>query len=193
MTSLNGVDIKQVSDFKYLGSFINSSENDFKVRKALAWKALNKLNKIWLSNLSEELKIKTFKSLVEPILLYGSETWAMTKTMEKSLDGCYTNLLKRVKNLNWRDHPTLQQIYDGLPRISSVLSARILSFAGHCFRAKGEVISELILWCPPGPKRSRKRTYLDMLRRETGLEVGEMGTAMSNLELWRDGFAVFPT
>lgn len=32
LTSLNGVNIKLVKDFKYLGSYINSSENDFITR-----------------------------------------------------------------------------------------------------------------------------------------------------------------
>lgn len=193
LISLNGVNIKLVKDFKYLGSHINSSEDDFKIRKGLAWKACNKLNKIWHSNLSNTLKLHTFKSLVEPILLYGSETWTMTKAMLKSLDGCYTNLLKRVLNLDWRNHPTLQEIYNGLPRISSVLTSRMLTFSGHCFRSKHEVISDLLLWCPAGPKRSRKRTFLDVLKRETGLESEELRTAMANRELWREGYCFFPT
>ncbi len=158
-----------------------------------SWKACNKLNKIWKSNLSNAIKVKTFKTLVEPILLYGSETWTMTKTMLKSLDGCYTNLLKRVQNLDWRSHPSLLQIYNGLPRISNVLTSRMLAFAGHCFRSKHEVISDLLLWCPVGPKRSRKRTYLDTLKRETGLETIELGTAMADRELWREGYCLFPT
>jgi len=193
LTSLNGINIKLVKDFKYLGSHINSSENDFKIRKGLAWKACNKLNKIWQSNFSNILKLQTFKSLVQPILLYGSETWTMTKTMLKSLDGCYTNLLKRVQNLDWRNHPTLQDIYNGLPRISSVLTSRMLTFSGHCFRSKHEVISDLLLWCPAGLKRSKKHTFLDVLKRETGLQREELGTAMANRELWREGYCLFPT
>ena len=39
-TSLHGVNIKSVKDFKYLGSYINSSESHFKIRKGLAWKKL---------------------------------------------------------------------------------------------------------------------------------------------------------
>lgn len=188
LKSLNNVNIKRVNDFKYLGSLVNDSEHDFNVRKSLAWKACNKLNKIWQSNLQKELKLQTFKTLVEPILLYGSETWTMTKAMEKSIDGCYTNLLKRVQNLNWVDHPTLNEIYNGLPRISSILTSRRLRFAGHCFRTKDEIISDLLLWSPIGPIRSRKLTFLDTLKRETGLEIEEIKTAMLDRELWREGF-----
>ena len=108
------------------------------------------------------------------------EQWR--KPCLRAFDGCYTNLLKRVQNLDWRDHPTLNVIYHGLPRISSVLTSRMLSFSGHCFRAKREIISDILLWCPAGHKRSRKHTFLDVLKRETGLEYEELGTAMADRE-----------
>lgn len=186
--SLNNVPINRVNDFKYLGSFISDSEKDFKVRKALAWKACNKLNRIWQSNLPVNLKLQTFQTLVQPILLYGSETWTMTKVMEKSLDGHYTNLLKRVQNLNWRNHPNLAEIYNGLPRISSVLTSRRMRFAGHCFRAKEEIISDLLLWSPTGQVRSRKLTFIETLKRETGLELNEIKTAMLDRGVWKERF-----
>ena len=108
----------------------------------------------------------------------------MTRAMERSIDGCYTNFLKRVQNLNWVNHPTLEQIYSGLSRISSVLTSRRLRFAGHCFRAKEQAISDLLLWSPIG--QIRKLTFLDTLKRETGLEVEEIKTAMLDRDLWRE-------
>ena len=33
---------------------------------------------------------------VESILLYGSDIWPVTKTMEKKLDGCCTKMLRMV-------------------------------------------------------------------------------------------------
>ena len=40
--SLNGKDIKKVSDFKYLGSYIQSTEKYMNIRLAKSWAALNK-------------------------------------------------------------------------------------------------------------------------------------------------------
>ena len=84
--SLAGNSIKQVEDFKYLGSFVMNSEKDMKSRKALAWVACNKLNKIWHSTLANETKVYLFKTLIEPILLYGAETWTLTTRQQKRLD-----------------------------------------------------------------------------------------------------------
>ena len=50
-------ELKSVDDFKYLGSWVKSSEQDVKVRKALAWKALNKKKSVWKSNLTRRVKI----------------------------------------------------------------------------------------------------------------------------------------
>ena len=47
--SRNGHCIKQVNNFKYLGSYIGSTERDIKIRIAQAWSALNSMNTIWKS------------------------------------------------------------------------------------------------------------------------------------------------
>ena len=96
ITSSSGTQLKQVNDFKYLGSYIADSKKDFLTRKALAWTACQKLHKVWSSGISPLLKVKFFRACVEPILLYGSETWTMQKAFEKRLDGCYTRLLMRI-------------------------------------------------------------------------------------------------
>ena len=65
-------------DFKYLGSWINSSENYIKVRKALAWNALHSMPVIWKSKINLPLKRRLFVATVESVLTYGSESWTLT-------------------------------------------------------------------------------------------------------------------
>ena len=74
MKAYSGVTLKSIDDFKYLGSCIMDSAKDLKIKKALAWTACKKLNQFWSSNLDEDIKVNLFKTTVEPILLYGSET-----------------------------------------------------------------------------------------------------------------------
>ena len=93
ITTLDGKPLKQVQDFKYLGSYIADSKKDFNIRKGMAWTACNKLQKIWNSKISSALKRKFFKACVEPVLLYGSETWTIKKVFQDRLDGTYTCLL----------------------------------------------------------------------------------------------------
>ena len=42
----DGSYLEEVDDFKYLGSRMKSSENDIRIRKAMAWKACNKLDNL---------------------------------------------------------------------------------------------------------------------------------------------------
>ena len=62
-------------DFKYLGSYIGSTEKDIKVRKALACRALHSLKKVCKSPMSHELRRSLFLAIVEAKLLYGCEAW----------------------------------------------------------------------------------------------------------------------
>ncbi|KAI8486591.1 hypothetical protein Bbelb_355660 [Branchiostoma belcheri] len=185
LKSLSGICIKQVVDFKYLGSHIMNSERDFTVRKALAWVACNKLDNIWHSNISNGLKVQVFRAIVEPILLYGAETWTLTTRLEKRLDGTYTKLLRKAQNINWKQHPTRKNIYGSLPLVSLRLKHRRVKFAGHCHRAKEEVISSLLLWKPHGKTHSRKLTYPATLTRDTGLQQQDLPAAMEDRTLWR--------
>ena len=124
ISSNDGNVLKEVSDFKYLGSYVVDSRMDFNTRKAQAWSACNRLHHVWQSNISNKTKISFFKACVESILLYGSETWTMKKELQDRLDGTYTRLLMRVKNISWHQHKTKAEIYEKLPPISSVVAQR---------------------------------------------------------------------
>ena len=88
----DGSALEIVQKFTYLGSQVSSSKADIKRRIALAWSAANKLTKIWKSDLSKKFKIDIFRATVESVLLYGCETWTLTKDLERKLNGCYTKL-----------------------------------------------------------------------------------------------------
>ena len=181
MKSLSGNALKRVDDFKYLGSYIMCSAKDFRTRKGQAWNACNKLEKVWRSNLPNKLKRDLFKTVVERILTYGSETWTLKAKKVKREDGCYTNLLQRVQNISWRKHFTLSQIYGDLQPLSVTLAKRRAQFAGHAFRAKGEIISDILLW---KVSTGRKLTFPDTISRDTGIKVGGLPAAMENKTVW---------
>ena len=186
MVSFSGTSINRVEDFIYLGSHIMESYKDFKARKGMAWAACNKLDKIWTSDLHKDIKISLFRSVIEPILMYGSETWTLTTKQKKHLDGTYTNLLRRVQDIHWTQHATIEDIYRGLPKISSKLIQRRVQFAGHCYRAEDEIISSLLLWTPPGPNHSNRLTYPGVISRDTNIKIEDLPVAMADRPVWRD-------
>ena len=77
--TLDGIILEVTNDFKYLGSMTSSTKADVKSRKATAWRTCNKLNRLWKSHLNRSVKIRVFCTVVESVLLYGSETWTFNK------------------------------------------------------------------------------------------------------------------
>ena len=151
----------------------------------MAWTACNNLHKIWVSDLHKYIKLNIFKTLILPKLLYGCETWTVNAKQQKLLDRTYTRLLMRVQSLSWKKHPNKEQIYGNLPPISQLVKKRRVQFAGHCFRASGEMVSSLILWKPrSNGRRGHKLTYPDVLAKDTGIRLEDLGEAMGNREVW---------
>jgi Reverse transcriptase (RNA-dependent DNA polymerase) len=84
--TINGNKLKQVKEFVYLGGQITQDgrcESDIKRRIVLTWAVFNKLTNIRnCHNLTMEIKLQVYESMVIPVLLYGSECWTMRKENE---------------------------------------------------------------------------------------------------------------
>ena len=188
MKSLADKNIKQVLDFKYLGSYIASTEHDVNIRLGKAWSALNQMDKIWKSNVSDNLKRNFFRAAVESVLVYGSASWTLAKKCEKRIDGAYTRMLRVALNKSWRDHPTNKELYGNTPKISSTIRQQRMRFAGHCWRSKEELIAAVLLWNPKHGKRSEgrpRKTYIDQLLDDTGCRLEELPNAMEDRVGWK--------
>ncbi len=98
ITTLHGASLTLVDKFTHLGSSVSSTENDIDTRLTKAWTAIDRLSIIWKSDLTDEMKRSFFQAAVVSILLYGCTTWALTKRLEKKLDGNYTRILRAIMN-----------------------------------------------------------------------------------------------
>ena len=101
-----------------------------------------------MSNLTDKMKRRFFQAAVVSILLYGCTTWTLTKRMEKKLDGNYTRMQRAIVNKSLRQHSTKQQLYSHLPPITKSIRIRRTRHAGHCWRSRDELISDVLLWTP---------------------------------------------
>ena len=143
---------------------------------------------VWNSSLDRSLKVRFFRASVESVLLYGSETWTLTRTLEKQLDGCYTRMLRAALGVSWRDHMTNLELYGRIPPISTTLRERRIRFSGYIWRSKNEISSQLLFWEPRHGKRSRGRpatTYIDQLERDTGLSRQNLPRVMEQRKDWK--------
>ena len=123
------------------------------------------------------------------ILLHGCTTWTLTKQLEKKLDGNYTRMLRAVLNKSRRLHPTRHQLYGHLLPITKTIQVRRTRHAGHCWRSKDELISDVLLWTPTyGCAKAGRpaRTYIQQLCEDTGCNPEDLPEAMNDREKWRE-------
>ena len=57
-------------------------------------------------------------------------------------------MLRAILNKSWRQHPTRHQLYGHLPPITKTIQVRRARHAGHCWRSRDELISDVLLWTP---------------------------------------------
>ena len=189
ISTLDGTPLKLVDKFTYLGSSITSTEKDIDTRLTKAWTAIIRLSIIWKSDLTDKMKCSFFQAVVASILLYGCTTWTLTKQLEKKLDGNYTRMLRAILNKSWRQHPTRHQLYGYLPPITKTIQVRRTIHAGHCWRSRDKLISDVLLWSPTHgwAKAGRPaRTYIQQLCEDMGYSPEDLPEAMNNREKWRE-------
>ena len=181
--------LKLVDKFTYLGSSVASTEKDIDTRLMKAWTAINTLLIIWKSDLTDKMKRNFFQAAVASILLYGCTTWTLTKRLEKKLEGNYTRMLRAILNKSWRQHPTRHQLYGHLPPITKTIQVRLTRHAGHCWRSRDELMSNVLLWTTThGRAKARRpvRTYIQQLCEDTGCCPEDLPDAMNDREKWRE-------
>ena len=187
--TLDRTPFKLVDKFTFLGSSVSSTEKDIDTRLTKAWTANNRLSIRWKSDLTDKMKRSFFEAAVVSILLYGCTTWTLTKRLEKKLDGNYTRMLPAILNKSWRQHPTRHQLHGHLPPITKTIQVRRTRHAGHCWRSRDELISDVLLWAPTyGRAKARRpaRTYIQQLCEDTRCSPEDLPEAMNDREKWRE-------
>ena len=93
-----------------------------------------KLKKIWSSNsISRRTKVRLYKTLVKPVLMYGCETWKMNKSDENKTDVFQSRCLRRIFKIRWQERITNKEVLKmaEMENLSEVVRKRRWKFIGH--------------------------------------------------------------
>jgi len=91
---------ERVEEFKYLGTTLtnqNSIQEEIKNRlrsKNACYHLVQNL--LSFSLLSKNLKIKTYRTIILPVVLYGCETWLLTLREKRRLRVYENRVLRRI-------------------------------------------------------------------------------------------------
>ena len=101
----------------------------------------------------------------------------------------YTRMLRAILNKSWRQHPTKHQLYGYLPPITKTIQVRQTRHAGHCWRSRKKLISDVLQWTPTyGRAKAGRpaRTYIQQLCEDMGCSSEDLPEAMNDREKWRE-------
>jgi hypothetical protein len=101
---LSGDPLTWVTDFTYLGSHMESSNKDMLHRIDVTWEAAKATRRLWKSMLPDKTKVQLFTTLLVTILLYGCETWVLTKQQRRKFFNAYNHLLRYCLNIHFSTH-----------------------------------------------------------------------------------------
>ena len=112
------------------------------------------------SFLSKNLKIKIYRTIILPVVLYGCGTWSLTLREERRLRVFENRVLRRVIGPKrdevtgeWRKlhNEELSDLYSLLPNIVRVVRSRRMRWVGHVARmGEGRGLHRVLVGKPEG-------------------------------------------
>ena len=129
-----------------------SSASDLKRRKALAWTAFWKLERLWESpSIPIPTKVKLFNTTCITVLLYGCESWVISKDMENKTNsfGTYCDrIMLNIRRIDRVPNATIYSLTESAPLIERV-RLRQLRFLGHVLRLpENEPVRDFVMYVP---------------------------------------------
>jgi hypothetical protein len=110
--------------------------------------------------ISKNIKIKIYKTVILPVVLYGCETWSLTLTEEPRLSGFENRVLRRIfgpkmeEAGSWRKlhNDELHSLYFS-PNIVRVIKSWRMRWARHVARmGEGRGVYKVLVGRPEGKK-----------------------------------------
>ena len=149
--------------------------------------------------LSNNLKIKIYRTIILTAVLYGCETWSLTLREEHRLRVFENRVLRRIFGPRrdgvtgeWRKlhNEELNDLYPS-PNIVRVIKSRRLRWAGHVARMEEERgVHKVLLGKPEGKRplgrpRRRWEDNIEMDLQEVGRGCGNWMELAQDRDMWR--------
>ena len=185
--------LEQVDNFKYLGQNITpdgKNEKEIKTKIAIAKNRFNQMYKVLTSRqISMELRHRLLVCYVFSVILYGCETWTLTKALTDKIEACEMWFFRRMGKISWKQKLTNEEVLEKLNTQRSLMQtikSRKLKFFGHTKRH--DSIMKTILEGKVEGKRPQGRPraqWCDNIKQWTGRSLADCTRMAEDRDLWR--------
>ncbi|KAJ4448827.1 hypothetical protein ANN_00218 [Periplaneta americana] len=201
--NIGDLSFEEVEKFKYLGATVtnvNDTREEIKRRINMGNACYYSVEKLLSSSLlSKHLKVRIYKTVILPVLLYGCETWTLTLREEHRLRVFENKVLRKIFGAKrdevtgeWRKlHNTeLHALYSS-PDIIRNLKSRRLRWAGHVARmGESRNAYRVLVGRPEGKRplgrpRRRWEDNIKMDLREVGYDDRDWLNLAQDRDRWR--------
>nr|VZI16230.1 unnamed protein product [Spirometra erinaceieuropaei] len=173
--NVNGTQLQVVENFPYLGSTLSHNtkiDDEVASRISKASQAFGRLrNTVWKRHgLQLSTKLKMYKAVILPTLLYGAETWTVYTRQARRLNHFHLSCLRRILRLNWQDRIPDTEVLErtGILSIYAILRQMQLRWSGHLVRMDDERLPKRLFYgdVATGSRRQggQIRRYKDTLK-----------------------------
>ena len=185
-------ELKQATSFKYLGSVISEEGGcDLEVRQRIkaAWAKWRQVSGVILDKkIPLKLRIKVYKTVIRPVLLYGGETWALRRK-EGMLERTEMRMLRWILGVSLMERIESEEIRRrvGICKIVDKARESRLRWYGHVVRRDENSMIRKAHDMGVEGRRSRgrqKMRWMDAVRRDMR-EMDVEHTDASNRQEWK--------
>ena len=187
--------VKNVKEFQYLGSILTTDARcttEIKRRIGIAKTAFRRMkNLLTNSRLSVQTRVRAIKTYVWSTLLYGCETWIVSREMERRLEAMEMWCWRRMLRVGWVERRSNVSILESIQErreLLAVVRKRQMTFLGHVMRADG--LENLAMTGRIAGSRSRgrpRKKYLDKMKEIIGggMTTQQLLITTRDREQWR--------
>ena len=172
---MNGQKLQVVDKFTYLGSTLSRAvhiDDEVTAKTAKASVAFGRLRtNVWERNgIRLDTKLKVYKAVVLPTLLYACETWTVYQCHAKKLNHFHLSCLRKILKIRWQDKiPDTEVLKKAkMPSLHTLLKLAQLRRTGHVTRMPDERLPKKVFYGElQEGKRSQggqKKRYKDTLK-----------------------------
>lgn len=194
--------ISYVEEYIYLGQLISPKQNinkEIERRIANSWKSYWGLREVMKDKkIHIKTKSKLFNTCILPILIYGSQTWAITKNTTSKFDICQRAMERSMLGVKRRERKRNTNIRKKTKVQDATLKIKRLKWkwSGHMIRGKDKWSKIVTQWYPREGKRKRGRQqkrWDDDIRQVAGITWSRVARERPEWRRLEEAFANWQT